>query len=227
MTDILEPLNSAVAGFLGSSTVQLTERLVVLYVMVVWVATAWWVFSDASRRTTSLPAPYLVAGLVVLATPVFFLPVAILYRLIRPAETLAETTERDLTEAALEATATRLTCPSCDAAIEAGWRQCPFCRQTLLVACPKCAQPVDAGWSICPWCVKELPRAREPVGVFDEGAWPGDDGPRAWPSWGAGDDRTDAPGDRSSPPADAPIVWPADWEEGAEPRRPTRPATRL
>ncbi|HEY4191000.1 MAG TPA: zinc ribbon domain-containing protein [Candidatus Limnocylindrales bacterium] len=206
MTDIFDPINQAFAGFVGSSAVQLTARLIVLYAVIVWVATAWWAFRDSSRRTDSPPAPFLVAGVFVLATPVFFLPIAVLYRVIRPPETLAEATERGLTESALEAGATRLNCPSCEAPIKADWRLCPYCRHELLVACPKCAQPVDAAWSICPWCVKELPWAREPVAVFDEPAPAEDDAPLAWPSWNLAS--------IIEPVAqEEPIVWPADWEE--------------
>ena len=98
MTDILNQIGSAFGGLVDSSAVQVTARLLFLYLVLVWMATAWWAFRDLSRRTTSLPAPFLVSGLFVLATPLFFVPVAIVYRVVRPAETLAEASERDLTE---------------------------------------------------------------------------------------------------------------------------------
>lgn len=183
MTDLFDPIGSAFGGLVDSSAVQLTVRLLFLYVVVVWVATAWWAFHDVSRRTTSLPAPFVVAGLFVLATPVFFLPLAAVYRVLRPAETLAEASERDLTETALEATAVKETCPSCGSAVEAGWRLCPFCRYELLVACPRCANLVARDWPICPWCVHELPWAgREPVAVFAADERPAGV-PSSWPDW--------------------------------------------
>ena len=136
----------------------------------------------AARRTTSLPAPFVVAGLFVLATPVFFIPLAAVYRVLRPAETLAEATERDLTETALEATPTKDTCPSCGSAIEEDWRLCPWCRAELLVPCPRCTRPVSRDWSVCPWCVRELPWGRAPVPVFAGEAPPPERAP-SWDDW--------------------------------------------
>ena len=162
MTDILNQIGSALGGLVDSSAVQLTARLLFLYLVLVWVATAWWAFRDLSRRTLSLPAPFLVSGLFVLATPLFFVPVAIVYRVVRPAETLAEANERDLTETALEATPTHAACPSCGSAIEDGWRLCPWCRYELLVPCPRCTRLVEVAWPVCPWCVGELPWRPEP-----------------------------------------------------------------
>ena len=114
--------------------------------------------------------------------PLFFVPVAIVYRALRPSETLAEAGERDLTETALEASTTHEACPSCGSPIEDGWRLCPFCRYELLVPCPRCTRPVEMAWSICPWCVTQLPWAREPVGVFADP--PPEEPPLVWPSWG-------------------------------------------
>ena len=183
MTDILNQIGSALGGLVDSSAVQLTARLLFLYLVLVWVATAWWAFRDVSRRTLSLPAPFLVSGLFVLATPLFFVPVAIVYRVVRPAETLAEANERDLTETALEATPTHAACPSCGSAIEDGWRLCPWCRYELLVPCPRCTRLVEVAWPVCPWCVGELPWRPEPIPVMAEPA----DAPIVWPDWGAAD----------------------------------------
>jgi RNA polymerase subunit RPABC4/transcription elongation factor Spt4 len=189
MIDILEPIGSAFSGLVDNSAVQLTGRLFVLYLIVVWVATAWWAFRDVSQRTTSLPAPFLVAGLFTLATPLFFLPIAIVYRVVRPSETLAEASERDLTETALEATPTQVACPSCGSAIEDDWRLCPWCRYELLVPCPRCTRLVEVAWPVCPWCVAELPWRREPVPVM---AGP-PDAPTVWPEWGAAATSAGAP----------------------------------
>jgi hypothetical protein len=209
MTDLLDPIGSAFSGLVDSSAVQLTGRLFFLYVVIVWVATAWWAFRDMSHRTTSLPAPFLVAGLFALATPLFFVPVAIVYRALRPSETLAEAGERDLTETALEASATHEACPSCGSPVGEGWRMCPFCRYELLVPCPLCTKPVEMAWSICPWCVSELPWAREPVGVFANSpkgfADPPTEPPVVWPDWSGGSPTDAAPagskGGRSEEPA--------------------------
>ena len=100
--------------------------------------------------------------------------------------------ERDLTETALEASATHEACPSCGSPVEDGWRLCPFCRYELLVPCPRCTKPVEMAWSICPWCVTELPWAREPVGVFAEP--PAEEPPLVWPDWGGGSDAGPAAG---------------------------------
>lgn len=204
MIDILDSVGSAFSGLVDSPAIELTGRLFVLYLVIVWVATAWWAFRDLSLRTTSLPAPFLVAGAVTLATPLFFLPLAIVYRALRPSETLAEASERDLTETALEATTTHEACPSCGSPVEEGWRLCPFCRYELLVPCPRCRKPVEMAWSVCPWCVTELPWARERVGVFAEP--PAEEAPLVWPNWGGGSAPDPSPADASEDePTEEPV----------------------
>jgi len=63
-----------------------------------------------------------------------------------------------------------LACPSCGAAVEAGWNVCPECNSKLTapsdrkapndegetLACPACAEPVQAGWRVCPTCNTSL-----------------------------------------------------------------------
>ncbi len=208
MIDIFEPIGSAFSGLVDNSAVQLTGRLFFLYIVIVWVATAWWAFRDVSQRTTSLPAPFLVAGVFALATPLFFVPLAIVYRALRPSETLAEASERDLTESALEVSVTHSACPSCGSPIEDGWRLCPWCRYELLVPCPRCTKPVELAWSICPWCVNELPWAREPVGVFADP--PPEEPPTVWPDWV----------DRSKAAPPAPAASEAEEPVGRSPATP-------
>jgi hypothetical protein len=198
MTDILNQIGSALGGLVDSSAVQLTARLLFLYLVLVWVATAWWAFRDVSRRTASLPGPFLVSGLFVLATPLFFVPVAIVYRVVRPAETLAEASEHDLTETALEATPTHAACPSCASEIEEDWRLCPWCRYELLVPCPRCTRLVEVAWPVCPWCVAELPWRRDPVPVMTDPH----EAPTVWPDWGAATTTADASAAAEGRPVD-------------------------
>ena len=54
------------------------------YIVVVWLATAYWAFRDMQTRSDNPILPYLAASLIILFTPVLFVFAALIYRLIRP-----------------------------------------------------------------------------------------------------------------------------------------------
>ena len=83
------------------------------------------------------------------------------------------------------ATASSSSCPSCSAPIQAAWKACPQCGNSLTVEsqCPACNQTIQPGWKACPFCGNQLvqqdptcSRCNEPV----EAGW------RACPSCGDG-----------------------------------------
>src|SRR5439155_24900660 len=123
--------------------------------IVVWLAAAFWAFRDRRGRTTMLPPPYLAAGAVVLASPVFFLLAVAIYRIIRPAETVTEATERRLSQLAIAQELDRPSCPMCRSLVADDWMACPYCGATLRVSCERCSHLGELSWSICPWCAAE------------------------------------------------------------------------
>src|SRR5439155_14906387 len=131
-------------------------------IFVVGLAAAFGAFQDMRRRSQMLHPPYLAAGAVVLASPVFFLLAVAIYRIIRPAETVTEATERRLSQLAIAQELDRPSCPTCRSLIADDWMACPYCGATLRVSCERCSHLVELSWSICPWCAAER-RAVRPV----------------------------------------------------------------
>jgi hypothetical protein len=123
--------------------------------VVLWLATALWVFRDARRRIAS-------GWLVGLAT-LFGLAVPLLgplvYLFFRPAELLRDVRERELELRAIEQRlALRgIECPTCRAAVEPGYVVCPFCTTRLRHACTSCGAALEATWLACPYCAAPAP----------------------------------------------------------------------
>ena len=143
------------------SEVWLVIRNVTLFFLVVfWLASAYWVYKDARRR---IEDPWLLAMAVALGIfPPFVGP--LLYMFFRPPEYLEDVRERELEIKAMEESldvAER--CPVCRAAIEPSFLACPVCTTKLKEACRRCKQPLEPLWQICPFCETpvESPRAVE------------------------------------------------------------------
>jgi RNA polymerase subunit RPABC4/transcription elongation factor Spt4 len=123
-----------------------------------WIGLAIWTFRDIRARTRDLFA-WLLATLLVLVTgPVGLL----LYLLLRPRETLAQSYDRQLEEEALlRDITTRRACPSCQAVTEPDWLICPQCRTELRRACEQCGRPLELNWKVCPYCGAPVVKAIE------------------------------------------------------------------
>ena len=99
--DFLSGIGDAIAGFFESPLVQLGLQAIGVYVVIIWLASAYWAFRDMQARTSNPVVPYLAAALIVGFTPVFFIFGIIVYRIIRPQERRGEAYERGLAEEAL------------------------------------------------------------------------------------------------------------------------------
>jgi hypothetical protein len=135
----------------------LARNLAILLVVVLWLATAFWVFKDARRRIAD-------AWLVALATLVGLVPPfvgPIIYLFFRPPEYLADVRERELEIRAMEERLAELDrrCPVCRARVEASYLVCPVCTTRLKQACPSCGQPLESLWQVCPYCATDIPPA--------------------------------------------------------------------
>ena len=149
----------AVLAYFGinSSGVNLAIRLVVLFLIVIYLALIYWTFSDARRRIAD---PLLVACAV--AASLFPFVGTLVYLILRPPEFLEDVRERELemqaAEAQLHALDYRL-CPHCDYPIERDFLRCPSCLRRLKDRCVACSRPLDPSWTICPYCETEVPGA--------------------------------------------------------------------
>src|SRR5437773_8456796 len=159
MDQILAGVGSALAGFFGSPVVQFVIYSILAYLVVLWLASAYWVFRDMQQRTENAILPYLAASLVIVFLPVFPLAVFV-YKIIRPNEKIGEVYERNLAEEALLAEVEAIkSCPTCARRVHEEWIICPTCRTRLNRVCPNCSRLVGLDWSLCAWCGKDFERA--------------------------------------------------------------------
>jgi hypothetical protein len=163
---VLGTIGSALGGFFDSPVIQFGLKAIFAYIVVIWVATAYWAFRDMQTRSDNPILPYVAASLIILFTPVLFIFAALIYRLIRPHEKVAEATERSLAEEALLNEVDGVPhCPTCARRVADQWLICPTCRTRLNRVCPNCNRLVGLDWSLCAWCGKDFER-REPIGAF-------------------------------------------------------------
>ncbi len=120
-----------------------------------------WAFRDIRARSRDILAQVL-ATLLVLVLPIVGL---VVYLMLRPQETLADTYERSLEqEALLQAIEEPEICPGCGQRVKGDYLYCPACHTRLKKACLGCGHPLHLSWSLCPYCGASIaPQVIEPV----------------------------------------------------------------
>jgi RNA polymerase subunit RPABC4/transcription elongation factor Spt4 len=154
-----DPIFEAIGDFFDNPIIQFAIQAAAVYVVVLWLASAYWAFRDLQHRTGNPVAPYLAAAAIILCTPLFFLLGVIIYKLVRPAERVGEVSERHLAEEALLAEVEAIRhCSTCHRRVHDDWIICPTCRTRLNRVCPNCGKLVGLDWSLCAWCGKDFER---------------------------------------------------------------------
>jgi RNA polymerase subunit RPABC4/transcription elongation factor Spt4 len=160
MDEILDTIGDTISGFFENPIVQLSIQAIGFYIVILWLASAYWAFRDMQQRSENPVLPYLAAALVVLFTPLLFVFGIIVYRIVRPHEKIGEVYERNLAEEALLAEVETIrTCPSCSRRVNEEWIICPSCRTRLNRVCANCGRLVGLDWSLCAWCGKDFERS--------------------------------------------------------------------
>ena len=158
-TDDGDPLDF-VGDFFDSEEWLVIRNVFLFFLVVFWLASAYWVYKDARRR---IDDPWLLAMAVALGIfPPFVGP--LLYMFFRPPEYLEDVRERELEIKAMEdSLEVAERCPVCRAAIEPTYLACPVCTSKLKDSCRRCKAPLEPLWQICPFCETpvESPRAVE------------------------------------------------------------------
>jgi double zinc ribbon protein len=143
----------AIFGLHGG--LNLAVQLLLLVLVALWLALAFWTYADARRRVED---PMLVACAA--AGSLFFPFVgAIVYAIVRPPEYIEDVRERELEIAAAEARLAQveaLSCPHCGFEVEKTFLRCPSCMHKLKEPCSTCGRPLDPRWKICPYCESEV-----------------------------------------------------------------------
>ena len=159
MDQILSGITDTIGEVVGSPVVQFGVRMIGIYLIILWIATAYWAFRDMQQRSDNAILPYLVAATFILFTPVFFILAYWVYKIVRPHEKIGETWERNLAEEALLAEVEAIHhCPTCERRVNEEWIICPSCRTRLNRVCPNCSRLVGLDWSLCAWCGKDFER---------------------------------------------------------------------
>jgi hypothetical protein len=136
--------------FFNSGLWTAISRLAILFVVVFWLAVAFWVYKDARRRVEDSVLVWTAAALGVVLPFVG----AIVYMLFRPPEYLEDVRERELEIKAMERRlgGRDLHCPVCRAEVDSSFLVCPVCTTRLRQACTGCGAPLEALWQVCPFC---------------------------------------------------------------------------
>ena len=159
MEQILGTLGDALAGVFSSPILQFGLRALGVYLVILWLATAYWAFRDMQQRSDNAILPYLASAGIILFTPLFFVLGVWVYKIVRPHEKIGEVWERNLAEEALLAEVEAIRhCPTCERRVDEEWIICPTCRTRLNRVCPNCSRLVGLDWSLCAWCGKDFER---------------------------------------------------------------------
>jgi hypothetical protein len=203
--DFLSGIGDAIAAFFESPLVQLGLQAIGVYIVIIWLASAYWAFRDMQARTSNPVVPYLAAALVVGFTPVFFIFGILVYRIVRPQERRGEAYERGLAEEALVAEIEQIEhCATCGRKVHEEWIICPTCRTRLKRVCPHCSKLVGLEWSLCAWCGRDFERREALASVGSVPVRPVRERPPASPAA--------APAQMAAP---APMAAPAQVAESA------------
>jgi len=147
-------MSLAVFG-ISSDGLNTAVKLLILFLVVIWLSLIYYTYSDARRR---LADPMLIGCAT--AAALFPFVGTIVYMIVRPPEFLDDVRERELEMQAAEARLHQLDyflCPHCDYQVEKDFLRCPSCLRKLKDACATCAKPLDPDWRICPYCEAEIP----------------------------------------------------------------------
>jgi hypothetical protein len=114
-------------SFFDSATWTVSRNLAVLVVVLLWLATAYWVYKDARLFR---PPEYLED--------------------VRERELEIRAIEDRLAERDLR-------CPVCRGRVESTYLVCPVCTTRLKQACAECGSPLEPLWQACPHCAAPVP----------------------------------------------------------------------
>ncbi len=144
--------------------VYLTVAFFSAFLSALWLSLVIWTFRDMRARSRDAFAQILAAAVVAVLT----LPGLIIYLILRPPKTLAETYEQSLEEEALlQEIEEKRVCPGCGRQANEDWRVCPNCLTKLKKTCAHCGQLMDLPWNVCPYCATPIEGVRV---ASDDGA---------------------------------------------------------
>ena len=147
-------MDDLISQVLADPAVTAVGTAVAVAAVALWIAAAWWAYTDATRRTERHLAGYIAAGWVILSTPLL-LPLSLgVYAFARPSVPAGDRRVKTLMQE-LSATAAESRCPACWSETEVAWLRCPTCANWLAAPCAACSRWSDVSLELCPWCGDE------------------------------------------------------------------------
>lgn len=151
-------MDDVIADVLNDPAVTALGTAIAGAMVALWVAAAWWAFTDATRRTGSTFTPLVAAGWIVLSTPLL-LPLSLaVYAFARPQQSAAEGRSRRLAAELVDEMHTPAefdACPACASPADPAWVRCPACSTWLAAPCAHCGEWSARTLEACPWCGAE------------------------------------------------------------------------
>jgi len=159
MGSLTDQIGEAIGAFTTEPLVRAVLAGAGFYVVLLWLAASLWAFNDLRLRHRNPALPYVAAASMILASPLLFPLAIVVYRIVRPAETIAQSRERHLSDRILDLeTSASLSCPGCGDGVEEQWLACPACRTRLAHRCLSCQRSMGLDWTVCAWCATEFGR---------------------------------------------------------------------
>jgi RNA polymerase subunit RPABC4/transcription elongation factor Spt4 len=137
------------------------------FLAALWLSLIFWVNRDIRTRSRD---PFMRVLAVVVAA-LLFLPGALIYLILRPANTLEADYQHSLEEEVLlQSIEDASICPGCNRRVDQEWVACPNCHTLLKKACENCGRVIDLPWNLCPYCATPVAgmRKEEAARVIEE-----------------------------------------------------------
>lgn len=131
------------------ATARLFGGLISAYLLIIWLASIFWVFRDIRSRTTDIVS-HVISVAIAVVFPIVGLPI---YLILRPADTLTSAYDRQLEqEALLSELQTVSACPNCRRPVQDEFQVCAFCATPVKQGCTRCGRQLRLSWRYCPYC---------------------------------------------------------------------------
>lgn len=150
-------MNDFIDQVLTDPTVTAIGGAVAAALVALWLAAAWWAYTDAARRTDNPVAALFVAAWIVVSTPLLVPMSLAIYALARPQQTAAEHRTRRLAAELVDELDdfAPASCRSCGKTVDAAWLRCPSCTTWLALPCAQCGTWSERNLPACPFCGSE------------------------------------------------------------------------
>lgn len=146
-------------GFAGNifsaMTFEWFIKMIVIYILVIWMALVIWVIKDIINRTNNLVYQVICILIVLLLTPLWIF----IYLLIRPSKTLFEKyyeenffEEQEIEESTAKSPEAFHICVVCTGNIQPWFLFCPSCGTSIKSHCKQCKKEISQDWQVCPYC---------------------------------------------------------------------------